>query len=121
MIRTLAVLLVYQSVGEVASFALALPVPGPVIGMALLLLHLLLKPAEAEALRGTTLELLRHLSLLFVPAGVGVMLHAGRLAEEGAAIAVALVTSTAASIVATALAVSWTQRWVERRDARRGS
>ena len=117
MIRTLAILLLFQSMGEVASFALALPVPGPVIGMALLLVYLALRPAEPDALRGTSLELLRHLSLLFVPAGVGVMVHAGRLADEGLAIAIALVASTAASIVATALATTWTQRWIERREA----
>jgi holin-like protein len=47
--------------------------------------------------------LLKHLSLLFVPAGVGVMLHASRLADEWLAIAVALVASTVAAIAATAL------------------
>lgn len=117
MIRTLAILLLFQSMGEVASFALALPVPGPVIGMAMLLMYLALKPDEPDALRGTSLELLRHLSLLFVPAGVGIMVHAGRLADEGVAIVIALVASTAASIAAAALATTWTQRWIERREA----
>ena len=118
MIRTLALLLLFQSMGEVASFALALPVPGPVIGMALLLVYLGFRPDEPDALRGTSLELLRHLSLLFVPAGVGIMVHAARLADEGVAIAVALVASTAASIVATAVVTTWTRRWIEQRESR---
>jgi holin-like protein len=54
-------------------------------------------------LRETANGLLRHLSLLFVPAGVGVMVHAGRLAGEWPAVVVALVGSTAAAIVVTAL------------------
>lgn len=110
MIRALATLLLFQALGETLRVAFALPVPGPVIGMALLAAWLLLRPAEAAALRDTSQGLLRHLSLLFVPAGVGVMLHAGRLADEGLAIAAALVVSTVASIAATALTVRWVRR-----------
>ncbi|UCE32542.1 MAG: CidA/LrgA family protein [Burkholderiales bacterium] len=118
MIRTLSTLLVFQCVGEIASFGLALPVPGPVIGMALLVLYLMLRPGAESALREPSLELLRHLSLLFVPAGVGVMLHAGRLSDELWPILIALVASTALAIVATALAVSAAQRWLARRCSR---
>ena len=118
MIRTFALLLVFQSAGEILAFALRLPVPGPVIGLAMLLGWLLMEPARLEPLREDTRALLRHLSLLFVPAGVGVMLHAGRLADEGAAIAAALVGSAVLSICATALAVAGTQRWLARRAAR---
>jgi holin-like protein len=112
MLRTLATLLVFQCIGEVATFLLRLPVPGPVIGMALLLAFLALRPAALESLRPTVSELLRHLSLLFVPAGVGVMLHWQRIVHEGVAILVALVASTAVAIVVTGLVVQWTARLV---------
>jgi len=115
MIRMLSTLLVFQCIGEVAAVGLRLPVPGPVIGMALLVAYLALRPAAAEPVRAPALELLRHLSLLFVPAGVGVMLHAGRLADELWPILIALVASTALAIVATALAVAGMLRWLERR------
>ena len=59
--------------------------------------------AEPAGLAVAADGLLKHLSLLFVPAGVGVMLHASRLADEWLAIAVALVASTVAAIAATAL------------------
>jgi holin-like protein len=59
--------------------------------------------AEPAGLAVAADGLLKHLSLLFVPAGVGVMLHAARLADEWLAIAVALVASTVAAIAATAL------------------
>jgi holin-like protein len=110
MLHTLATLLVFQAIGEVLSFSLKLPVPGPVLGMALLAAYLMLDARAADRLRGTSLELLKHLSLLFVPAGVGVMLHAARLAEEGLAIGIALVASTALAILVTALVVQWTRR-----------
>jgi holin-like protein len=112
MLRTLATLLVFQCLGEVASFAFRLPVPGPVIGMLAFLLYLAMAPGQVAALRDSVRELLGHLSLLFVPAGVGVMLHAQRLADEAGAIAVALVASTALSIVVTALVVDRTRRWL---------
>jgi holin-like protein len=105
MIETLAALLIFQTIGEVASYALRLPVPGPVIGMVLLLLFLRLRPRTLETLRGTSLGLLQHLSLLFVPAGVGVMVHWHRLAAEGVAIVVAIVVSTVLALAATALTV----------------
>ncbi|HQR22467.1 MAG TPA: CidA/LrgA family protein [Burkholderiaceae bacterium] len=110
MLEALATLLVFQTIGEVLSFALKLPVPGPVLGMVLLLGLLLVRPASVERMRPTSIELLKHLSLLFVPAGVGVMLHLARIGREWLPIAVALVVSTALAIAVTALVVTWTAR-----------
>ena len=118
MLQALATLLVFQTVGEVLSYALALPVPGPVLGMALLLAFLRVNERAAATLRPTSVELLRHLSLLFVPAGVGVMLHAARIADEWLPIVVALLASTALAIVVTALVIRWALRWTTPREAR---
>ena len=115
MLRALASLLVFQVVGEVARLVLGLPIPGPVIGMLAFLVYLALAPAAVAALREPVLGLLSHLSLLFVPAGVGVMLHLRRLADEALAVGVALFVSTALSIVVTALVVERTRRWLDRR------
>jgi holin-like protein len=109
-LEALATLLVFQAIGEVLSYALKLPVPGPVLGMVLLLGLLLARPTLLARLRTTALELLKHLSLLFVPAGVGVMLHLARIGREWLPIAVALVASTALAIVVTALVVTWAAR-----------
>jgi holin-like protein len=117
MIQTLATLLVFQALGEALSFVLGLPVPGPVIGMALLLGWLRLRPDAYARLRETSIGLLRHLSLLFVPAGVGVMLHAARLADEWLPISIALVGSTALTIAVTALVIEWTRRWLGPADS----
>ena len=110
MLEALATLLVFQAIGEVLSYLLRLPVPGPVLGMALLLGLLLLRPATIDRLRPTSLELLKHLSLLFVPAGVGVMLHVARIGNEWLPIVVSLLVSTALAIAVTALVVTWTAR-----------
>jgi holin-like protein len=110
MLQALATLLVFQTVGEIVTYALALPIPGPVLGMALLLAYLLLNERALAGLRPTCVELLKHLSLLFVPAGVGVMLHVARIANEWLPIVAALLGSTALAIVVTALVIKWSSR-----------
>jgi holin-like protein len=85
MLKALAILLGLQLVGEVVTRWWNLPVPGPVLGMAILLVTLVLRPQWLQLLRTASNGLLQHLSLLFVPAGVGVMLHLQRLGDEPSA------------------------------------
>lgn len=94
MLNALTALLCLQLAGEVLVRAFHWPLPGPVVGMALLLAALIAWPAGLPWLKPAAQGLLQHLSLLFVPAGVGVMLHLQRLGEEALAIGVALVLST---------------------------
>lgn len=110
MINTFATLLIFQTLGEGLSYAFLLPIPGPVIGMLLLFCFLLLKRDAVDKLAPTTLEFLRHLSLLFVPAGVGIMVHAQRVANEWLPILVALIISAAVSLVVTAVVLRWLQK-----------
>jgi len=110
MINTFVILLLFQLVGEVIAHGFSLPVPGPVIGMLLLLIYLMVKPDAAQKLAPTANGLLRHLSILFVPAGVGVMLHGQRIADEWLPIVVSLVVSTVLGMVATALTIKWLQK-----------
>ena len=109
-IRGFFILLVFQLVGEVAARGLALPAPGPVIGLALLVVALALylrsRPFGEEALEASDLGkatrgLLAALPLLFVPAGVGVVQYLGLLRDQGLALGAALVVSTVATLIAT--------------------
>jgi holin-like protein len=110
MLGALTILLVFQLVGEAISHGFGLPVPGPVIGLALLFLSLIARGGVPEDLRATANGLLQHLSLLFVPAGVGVMVHLSRLREEWLPISVALVVSAVLTIACTALTMRWLLR-----------
>ena len=96
-------LLLFQCAGEAVSRLLALPVPGPVTGMLLLFVALRMRGRVPESVGTAGDGLARHLSLLFVPAGVGVIMHFGRLAGEWLPIALALLVSTVAAIAASAL------------------
>lgn len=103
MIAALTLLLVFQLIGEVIARVLALPVPGPVIGMGLLFIALMLRGGPDEDLRQTAGQLLQHLSLLFVPAGTGIVLYGDRLAAEWLPLLLALFFSTLLAIAVTAL------------------
>jgi len=111
-INALAILLVFQLAGEILSHFLRLPVPGPVVGMMLLFAAMSFPSSLAERLRDTAQTILQHLSLLFVPAGVGVMLHAQRVLDEWFAITVALIFSTLLAIAVTALTIRAVARWI---------
>ncbi|MDQ3059351.1 MAG: CidA/LrgA family protein [Pseudomonadota bacterium] len=102
----LAWMLAFQSLGELLARGLGLPLPGPVIGMVLLL------PALGwvrvrEPVSSCAQFLLSHLSLLFIPVGVGVMTHLSLLSQYGLRMLVVLVLSTLAGLAVTALTLHW--------------
>jgi holin-like protein len=106
MIESLTLLLVCQLIGEVVARASGLPFPGPVIGMAILFIALMVRGSVPEPLQQTTKSILDHLSLLFVPAGVGVMIFLPLIADEWLPIASAVVFSTLVTIAVTAWIMS---------------
>jgi holin-like protein len=103
MIGGLAALLLCQLAGEMLARALHLPIPGPVLGMALLLAALLARRAIPEPLERTANGLLANLGLLFVPAGVGVVMHLDVLASDAAPIGLAILGGTLVAIGVTGL------------------
>lgn len=104
------ILLGCQLVGEVIALSLQLPIPGPVVGMVLLFGGLVIYGRVPDSLAAVSGELLGNLSLLFVPAGVGVMLHAQRLADNWLAIVLALLLSTAITLVVTGVVMAAARR-----------
>lgn len=97
-------LLALQALGEALAHLLRLPFPGPVIGMLLLLGALTWPPVRAPVAM-TAQFLLSHLSLLFIPVGVGVMTHMALVTEYGLRIAIVIVLSTWAGMAATLFAL----------------
>ena len=103
MVGYLTLILSCQLLGEVIVGALGLPVPGPVLGMAFLFAFLLIRVRVPDALGATADGLLRNMSLLFVPAGTGVIMHVTLLSEALVPLSLAVAISTSAAIVVTAL------------------
>jgi putative effector of murein hydrolase LrgA (UPF0299 family) len=96
-------LLVFQLIGEALARGLALTIPGPVIGLTLLAVAIASSRRFRQAVEPAARGLLSHLSLLYVPAAVGIMQQLPRLESEGLAIGTALVVSTVAALIVTAL------------------
>ena len=101
-LKGLTLLLLCQSAGEALARLLHLPLPGPVLG--LLLMALLLQwPAVRGPVEAAAMPLLQHLSLLFVPVGVGVVAHLGLITQYGPRMLLALLLSTWVGLLVTAL------------------
>ena len=112
MILHFTILLVFQLIGEAIS-RLVLPfAPGPVIGLALFVLALAALPKLAEEMRDTVNGFLRHLSLFFVPAGVGVITQLSVIGADALAIGAALIASTLAAIIVGALVFTGVSRLI---------
>lgn len=103
MLQAITTLLVFQCLGEGTAYVFRLSIPGPVIGMLLLFGFIVSRPQVANAIEPVALELLRHLSLLFVPAGVGIMVTAGKLRGDAVAVIVSVAVSTTLGLVVAAL------------------
>ncbi len=103
MLEYLTLILVCQLAGELVVTTIGAPLAGPVVGMVLLFVFLLLKGAVPEPLGQVSGALLHNLSLLFVPAGVRVMAHLELLGSDVVPLSVALVLSTLMTVAVTAL------------------
>jgi holin-like protein len=123
MIASLSLILLCQLVGEVIVRGFALPVPGPVVGLMLLLLLLLARDRFATLARGplqgggvetASRGLPANLSLLFIPAGVGVVQKLDLLAEHGIAITAVLAISVAVTLLATVTTFLFARRLMTR-------
>ena len=101
-LRGLALLLLFQAAGEALVLLLKLPFPGPVVGLVLLLAGLRWN-AVREPVQAAAELLLAHLSLLFVPVGVGVVTHLDLVSRHGAQLVAVIVLSTWIGMAVTAL------------------
>ncbi len=103
-IQGFALLLVLQSIGELLSRGLRLPVPGPVTGMLLLLIALNWRVVR-EPVGACAPFLLSHLSLLFIPVAVGITSYLPLLGTYWLQLLLVIVVSTWIGLAVTVLAL----------------
>ena len=127
MLASLSLILLCQLIGEAVSRGLGLPLPGPVLGLLLLLIVLLARdrfailasgPLRNSGVENVSKGLLAHLSLLFVPASVGVVQKLDLLAAHGIAIILILALSVIVTLLATVLTFWLVSRLLNPQDAR---
>ena len=101
-INGFTLLLIFQMTGEIISSSLSLTIPGAVIGMLLLFFSLFFIP-QKDTIHTSAQLLLRHLSLLFIPAGVGLILHIERLSANWVPVGIAIIAGVTITMLSTAL------------------
>jgi len=107
MIYAIAALFVCQLLGEIIVQSVGLRLPGPLVGMVLLFLGLVLHGRVPEKLNSTVGKLLRHMMLFFIPLVAGVMMHAERMAAEWLPFMAACIVGAAVTLIVTALTFEW--------------
>ena len=113
MIAPVALLLVCQLLGEIINRATGLPLPGAIIGLFLLLLWLTLRPRERPALTAVSSWLIAHLSVMFIPAAVGLIQQGAILRRYGAVMGLAAAVSTILTLLVTVGVFRWVARRTE--------
>ena len=129
MLASLTLILLAQLIGEAGARGAGLPVPGPVIGMALLLgflvlrdsgppvlLRLMPRPLTDGTLEATGKGLLANLSLMFVPAGAGIVGRLDVVQAQGLKLGLVILVSTAAALTVTVLVFLCVQRLIGERE-----
>jgi putative effector of murein hydrolase LrgA (UPF0299 family) len=107
MIQGLLVLFGFQAAGELLSWLVLPMIPGPVLGLVMMLVFLRLRRTVPDAVHTVGTGILQHLGLLFVPASVGVVLFAPQLRTHGLSLLLALGISVMATVAVTALVLRW--------------
>lgn len=101
------ILLTGQLAGELLVLFLGLPIPGPVAGMLILFTGLVFYGEVPDSLRMPAEGLIRHLALLFVPAGVGLVQHMDLVQQEWLVILMTLISSTLITLFFTVFVFQW--------------
>ena len=112
---SLALLLLCQTAGEALRLSLGLPLPGSILGLMILLGWLALRPKDRLELAAVSAWLTAHLSVLFIPAAVGIMQQAEVFTRYGLGLLAALIGSTLLTMIVTAVVFRRVARWAEAR------
>ncbi|ACS34321.1 CidA/LrgA family protein [Thermococcus gammatolerans] len=108
--RGLTVIFGFYALGEIVSSGLHLPVPGSVLGMLFLLFALLSGAVKLEWVENEAEFLVKNMSVLFIPPGVGIILYLGLIRAQLVPVSVALVLSFVITLFVTAKTVEVLRR-----------
>ncbi|WP_017903118.1 CidA/LrgA family protein [Pseudomonas asplenii] len=119
LLRGLTWLVLFQLLGTAINHLCVPMLPGPIIGLLLLLAFLLIRGGVGASLNEAATSLLRYLPLLLVPPAVGVMVYAREIAADFWAIVGSLVLSVLISMALVGVLMNWLIRRKERREGER--
>ena len=110
MYKGLVIIFGFLFLGEALVRILNLPIPGNVVGMILLTLALVLDLVKLEDVEREAEMLVRNMSIMFIPPGVGIVLYWGLIKSQAVPIFIALIVSFFVTIILTAKLVEFLRR-----------
>jgi holin-like protein len=126
MLRSLFIIFFYQLLGEAIQKFFEINIPGPVIGLILLLLTFIFFSKKftqskkiIKEISVTCHQIINYLSLLFVPIGVGVVMHINYLGDNLFTIFSIIIIGTLATLVFTAIVMEKTINFEKKNGTRR--
>lgn len=102
MLKGIITLLIFQFIGECITVLFSLLIPGPAIGMILLLIFLIIRKSSFESLDRTVYFFLKYLPVFFIPAAMGIITQIDLIAKELLAISISLFIGTLLSLALSA-------------------
>ena len=126
MLRSLFIIFFYQLLGEAIQKFFEINIPGPVIGLILLLLTFIFFSKKftqskkiIKEISVISHQIINYLSLLFVPIGVGVVMHINYLGDNLFTIFSIIIIGTLATLVFTAIVMEKTINFEKKNGKRR--
>ena len=116
MLYAFAALFVCQLLGELIVQSMGLLLPGPLVGMVLLFIGLMIHGHVPEKLNQTTGKLFRHMMFFFIPLVAGVMMHIERMTAEWLPFMAACIAGAAVTLIVTALSFEWMLKLTRRTE-----
>jgi len=110
MLKAILTLFACLAVGNAINRLTGLPLPGGVIGLVLMLAILIWRGGPDQPLKHVSHALLQNMTVLFVPAGVGLMTQLPTLKQNALPIGIAIVVSTVLGMAVTAIIMHWLTR-----------
>lgn len=114
-VRQFLLILAISFIGELLKYVLPLPIPASIYGMAILFAGLMTGLIKLEAVKDTGKFLIEIMPLMFIPAGVGLMVSWGRLKP----VLVPVCVVTVVTIITVMAVTGRVSQFVIRRDRKR--
>lgn len=114
LLRGLSWLVAFQLAGTALNVLFFPVIPGPIIGLVMLFIYLMLRGRVDEPINEAAASLLRYLPLLLVPPAIGVMAHVADIQADFWAIVGSLLISLVVSMVF----IGWLMQVLINRQAR---
>jgi holin-like protein len=110
MLKAILTLFLCLGAGDLINKLTGLPLPGGVIGLVILLAIFIWRGGPDRQMKETSHFLLRNMTVLFIPASVGLITQLPALKQDALPIGVAIVVSTVLGMAVTAAIMHWLAR-----------